>query len=140
MASKIFLDANLLLDLTLKRESYEEAKQVLDLVISGQFRAFTTSSVIHITGYYLTKFYNSTKAKELLLSILTDVSLIDIAPETAIAALSSKFADIEDALQYYAAIHQKLDYFISCDKALKKDSIILLPVVTPKEFIEVFTR
>ena len=140
MASKIFLDSNLLLDLTLKRESYEEAKQVLDLVISGQFRAFTTSSVIHITGYYLTKFYNSTKAKELLLSILTDVSLIDIAPETAIAALSSKFTDIEDALQYYTAIHHKLDYFISRDKQLQKVSIPSLPVYTPQEFIQEFGK
>jgi predicted nucleic acid-binding protein len=138
MASKIFLDANLLLDFTLKRDGYNEAKQVLDFVIAGQAQAFTTSSVIHITGHYLTKFYGSDKTKELLLTILIDVSIIDISHETAIVALSSKFKDIEDSLQYYTAIHHKLDYFISNDKGLKKDGIPILPVYTPKEFIAEF--
>ena len=138
MASKIFLDANLLLDFTLKRDSYNEAKQVLDLVIAGKIQAFTTSSILHITGHYLTKFYGNDKTKELLLMILVEVTLIDITHETAIAALSSKFTDIEDALQYYTAIHHKLDYFISNDKGLKKDSIPVLSVYTPQEFIQEF--
>ena len=138
MASKIFLDANLLLDFTLKRDSYDVAKQVLNLAITGKIQAFTTPSVIHITGHYLTKAYGSDKTKELLLMLLIDITLIDIAQETAVVALSSKFTDIEDALQYYAAIHHKIDYFISSDKQLKKISIPVLRVYTPKEFIEEF--
>ena len=140
MASKIFLDVNLLLDFTLKRDSYNEAKQVLDLVIAGKIQAFTTSSILHITGHYLTKFYGSDKTKELLLMILMEVTLIDITRETAIVALSSKFTDIEDALQYFTAIHHKIDYFISRDKQLKKNGIPTLPVYTPQEFIEEFSR
>jgi predicted nucleic acid-binding protein len=139
MGSKIFLDANLLLDFTLKRDSYDEAKKVIDLIIAGKIQAFTTSAVIHITGYYLTKFYGSDKTKELLLMILVEVTLIDITHETAIVALSSKFTDIEDALQYYTAIHHRLDYFISRDKQLQKSSIPTLPVYTPQEFIQEFS-
>jgi predicted nucleic acid-binding protein len=140
MASKIFLDANLLLDFILKRDSYNEAKLVLDLVIAGKIQAFTTSSILLINGHYLTKFYGSDKTKELLLMILMEVTLIDITHETAIVALSSKFTDIEDALQYFTAIHHKIDYFISRDKQLKKNSIPTLPVYTPQEFIEEFSR
>jgi predicted nucleic acid-binding protein len=138
MASKIFLDANLLLDFTLKRDYYDEAKQVLDLVIAGKIQAFTTSSILHTTGRYLTKFYGSDKTKELLLMILMEVTLIDITHETAIVALSSKFTDIEDALQYFTAIHHKIDYFISRDKQLQKNSNPVLPVYTPEEFIKGF--
>jgi predicted nucleic acid-binding protein len=138
MAFKILLDANLLLDFTLKRDSYAEAKEVIDLVIGHHVQAFTTASIIHITGHYLTKYYGHAKAKELLLNILLDVTIIDIPHEIAVAALSSRLNDIEDALQYYTAIHHKLDYFISRDKQLKKDSIPVLPVYTPKEFIEEF--
>jgi predicted nucleic acid-binding protein len=100
MASKIFLDANLLLDFTLKRDHYEEAKAIFDLIINNRVQAFTTSSVINITGHYLTKFYGSDKAKTLLLAMLTNVNLIDISHEIAVAALSSKLNDIEDSLQY----------------------------------------
>jgi len=138
MASKIFLDANVLLDLTLKRADYDEAKTILDLAIGGRVQAFTTSSVVHIAGYYIAKVYGSKKAKNLLLGILMDVTIIDLTHEMTIVALSSNLEDIEDSLQYYAAIHHKIDCFISRDKQLKKDSIPGLPVYTPKEFIEEF--
>lgn len=46
--------------------------------------------------------------------------------------------DIEDALQYYTALHHKIDYFISCDKQLKKAAIPSLPVYLPEEFLAEF--
>jgi hypothetical protein len=36
MASKVFLDANILLDLTLKRADYEVAKKIVILAIEGR--------------------------------------------------------------------------------------------------------
>lgn len=138
MASKIFLDANILLDFTLQREGYNEAKQILSLIIKGKVQAFTTPSVIHIAAYYLAKSYGSKKTKELLLSLLSDVTIIDLSHQMTIMTLSSKFDDIEDSLQYHAAVQHKLDCFISRDKKLKKDSIPVLPVLEPKEFLEIF--
>lgn len=136
MAAKIFLDANILLDYTLKREYFDDAEKVLNLVLNKKANAFITSSVLHITGYWISKAYGTKKAKELLISFLADITIIDIPHEIAIVALHSKIDDIEDALQYYTAIHHKLDYFISRDKQLKKDGISILPVYTPKEFPE----
>jgi predicted nucleic acid-binding protein len=140
MASKIFLDANILLDLMLKREEhYQDAKQIMELVINNQAHAFITSSVLHIAGYWIAKAYGNTKAKELLLTLLVDIEVIDIPHKVALTALHSKIDDIEDALQYYTAIHHKVNYFISRDKQLQKDSIPALPVYTPKEFVKAFS-
>ena len=138
MASKLFIDANILLDFTLKRADYLEAKQIFELAVNGQIHAFITPSIVQISGYWLTKAYGTAKAKELLLTLLADVQVIDIPHEITLNALHSKINDIEDALQYYTAIHHKLDYFISRDKQLKKQSIPALPVYTAKEFIEDF--
>jgi len=138
MASKLFLDANVLLDYILVREYYNDAKAIIELVVNGEADAFITSSVLHIVGYWVSKAYGDAKAKELLLVLLTDVTVIDISHETAVIALHSKINDIEDALQYYTAIAHKLDYFISRDKLLQRDSIPGLPVYTPKEFINEF--
>jgi predicted nucleic acid-binding protein len=44
--------------------------------------------------------------------------------------------DIEDALQYYTAMHHKVDYFISLDKNLIKSAIPVLPILTPEEFLK----
>jgi predicted nucleic acid-binding protein len=135
MASKIFLDANILLDFTLKRNEYELSKQIIELAVSGSVQAFITPSIVHILGYWLTKAYGNAKAKELLLTLMADVTVIDLPHEIVLNALHSKINDIEDALQYYTAVHHKLDYFISRDKQLQKQSIPVLPVYTPKELL-----
>lgn len=138
MAVKVFLDANVLLDFTLKREHYDESKEIVKLIVDNKIQGFITSSVLHITGYWLSKAYGAVKAKEMLLNLLSDVKLIDISHETGLTALHSKINDIEDALQYYTAIHHKLDYFISRDKQLRKESIPALPVLAPDEFITIY--
>lgn len=138
MASKVFLDANILLDFTLKRDNYEQSRQIIEWAVNGNIQAFITPSVLHIVGHYLTKFYSSSKAKEILLTLLADVMVIDLPHEIAVNALHSKISDIEDALQYYTAIHHKLDYFISRDKQLQKQGIPALVIYTPEEFLAEF--
>jgi predicted nucleic acid-binding protein len=135
MAFKVFLDANILLDFTLQRDNYEQSKKIVALAVNGNIQAFITPSILHILGYWLTKYYDQAKAKEILLTLLTDVTIIDLPHEIAVNALHSKITDIEDALQYYSAIHYKLDYFISRDKLLQKQAIPVLPVYMPDEFL-----
>ena len=135
MAFRIFLDANILLDFTVKREDYAVSRNLIEWIVKGRVQAFITPSIVHITGYWLTKAYGHAKAKELLLTLLADIQVIDIGHEITINALHSKMNDIEDALQYYTALHHRLDYFISRDKALQKAAIAVLPVHSPEEFL-----
>ena len=136
MAFRVFLDANILLDLTLNRPGYEPARRLIEWAVEGKIEAYITPAVVHIVGYWLTKVYKSAVAKDLLLSLLADVQVIDIGHETTISALHSKMVDIEDALQYYTAIHHRLDYFLSRDKGLQKAAIPSLPVCSPEEFLK----
>ena len=136
MASKLFLDANIILDLTLKREGYLHAKQITETAILGQIRLYTSSSIILIVEYWLTKAYGSNKAKELLLALLDDVQILETNHETTTNAFHSKITDIEDAIQYHTALHHKMDGFISRDKLLKKMSASTLPIYTPQEFLK----
>jgi hypothetical protein len=39
-------------------------------------------------------------------------------------------------LQYYTALHHRVEYFISRDKQLKKDAISILPIYDPEEFLK----
>ncbi len=135
MTSKVFLDANILLDFTLKRDEYEESRKVVELAVNGIIQAFITPSIVHIVGYWLTKAYGNAKAKELLLTLMADVTVIDLPHEIVLNALHSKITDIEDALQYYTAVHHRLDYFISRDKQLQKQGIPVLPIYSPKELL-----
>ena len=138
MASKIFLDANILLDFTLKRGSYHASQQLIERIVDGEFQAYITPAIVHITGYWLGKTYSKIKTKEILLELLVDIKVIDCKHDQVINALHSAMTDIEDALQYYTALHHKIDYFISCDKHLKKAAIPSLPVYLPEEFLAKF--
>lgn len=135
MAIKVFLDANVLLDYILKREYYSDAKEIFALLEDRYIDGYITSSVLHITGYWVSKAHGAVNAKKLLLNLLGYVTIIDIQHETAVVALHSRIDDIEDALQYYTAIYHKLDYFITRDNQLQKDSIPALQVYSPADFI-----
>jgi len=137
MAYKVFLDANILLDFTLKRNDYDQSKKIISFVVNGQMEGFITPAIVHIVGYWLAKSYGNEKTKELLLSLLADVNIIDIPHEIVIEALHSNITDIEDALQYHSAIYHKLDCFISRDKQFQKEGSILLPVYSPEQFLTV---
>jgi predicted nucleic acid-binding protein len=136
MASSVFLDANFLLDFTLKRIGFPATKEIISLGINGDIQLCTTPSALHITAYWLAKTFQNKKAKTIILSLLNDVRIIDCSHDTALLAVNSAMEDIEDALQYYAALAHGTDYFISSDRKLQKAAIPQLPVLTPQEFLD----
>jgi predicted nucleic acid-binding protein len=99
-------------------------------------QVFVTAAVIRDTGRALTSAYGVDQAKELLLALLAEVQIIDAGYETTVNALHSRMGNIPDALSYYAALHHRLDYFITRDKDLFKAAIPVLPVCTPEEFLQ----
>ncbi len=56
--------------------------------------------------------------------------------EMTLLALNSKIDHIEEALQYYTAIHNQLDFFISRGKKFQKSAIPSLPVKDPSNFLK----
>lgn len=136
MAFKVFLDANIILDFTLKRESYPTAKKLIELILVGKISAFVSPSIIQIAGYWLTKAYGLPKSKQLLKALIQDVKVIDICHEYVELALHSTIDDAEDAIQYYTALFHKLDFFVSNDRKFKKQSFSSLPILNYSELIK----
>ena len=138
MAYKIFLDANVIQDHSLKRKGYEDVKNIFLAIESGILKAYISSSILHILYYILNKELSNKICKEILINILTETTIIDTPQDVAINAIVSKFDDTEDALQYYTAMHHKLEYFITSDRKLKKEATSLLPIYYPSEFVKEF--
>ena len=137
MACKVFIDANSVLDYTLKRNHYLISKKIIELAINGVVQLFITPSVLHITAHYLlTKFYGKTKAKEFTLSLLDSITVIDYSHSIAQNALYSTMEDIEDALQYFTALHHKMDYFLIRDQEFLRQPFAALPVLTPEHVVQ----
>lgn len=137
MGFKVFLDANILLDFFFKRkEHYALSRELMIIIAGGRLKGYATPSILHITGYWLNKDYGNAKAKQLLQTLLEDITVIDCSHAVAKQALHAKINDIEDALQYYTALEHQLDYFISRDKQLKKLALEELPVYAIQDFLK----
>lgn len=133
MASKVFADANILLDLTLKRAGYDESIQLFQLSIDGTVQLYTTPAVLHIVSYYTGQAYPKEATKKILLALLNDIRIVEASHATVLQALNSSFDDLEDAMQYFAAMQAGLHYFVSADKKLKKSALHELPVCNLRE-------
>ena len=136
MQKKIFLDANILLDLLLKRDGHESSRQLIDAIIRGLVKGYTSVSVLHILAYWLQKAYGTATAKKLLLSLSEEVTFIDCSHASATLALHASFSDIEDAVQYQTAIQHKVHFFITRDRGIIRQSNKALPALSPKVFLE----
>ena len=136
MASKIFLDANVCIDFLLQRKGFEPSEEIFERILSGELKAYTSPAIIHIIAYFLKKVHEIKVVKNVLLNLLTDIKVIDSNHEVTVAAVNSNMTDIEDALEYYTAIHHKMDYFISLDKHLQKAVTPMLPIYSPAAFLK----
>ncbi len=136
MAFRIFLDAGILLDLTLKRDKFQSARQLMEWAVKGRVQAYITPSILQTVGVLLAQANGTEQARELLLALLAEVQVIETGHEITVNALHSKMSKVEDALSYYTALHHKLDYFITRNTDLPKAAIPVLPVCTPEEFLQ----
>lgn len=137
MVSKIFVDANCLLDLTLQRTNFEQMEVLMQFAIAGEVRLFTTPAVLHIVSYYTRRSYGKRIAKDIIIALLNDLEIIDCNHDTAVEAANADFEDLEDALQYFTALTHRLNYFVSADKQLRKSAMTHLPVYTSKDLLAV---
>lgn len=136
MAYKIFLDVNVIMDFTHKRKSYTDIKMIISSVEEGYHKGYITSATIHTLSYFLTKEFGLKEAKEVLLNLLSTFSVVDAPKEVIKNALLANYNDIEDALQVYTALSFKMDFFLTSDKKLKKESSTVLPILTASEFLK----
>ena len=139
MVSKIILDANVLLDITLSRSGdVDDLKKIYKAIVEGKFKSYVTTSIIHICAYWLKNEMSMDAAKKTILAILNDIKVIDAAHDKIVHALQSDMNHIEDALQYYVAMDHNLDCFITKDKKFIKAAKPQLAVYDPATFIKKF--
>ena len=136
MAFKVLLDVNILLDFVLQREEYEKAYTLIEWATIGKIQAFIAASALHTATYPIEKEFGSSQAKRILLTLLADIRVIDIGQDVTVSALHSPLSNIQHALQYYTALHHRLDYVITRDRDLIGSAIPILPACTPEEFIK----
>jgi len=139
MAHKLFIDVNIILDYTLQRKKWNNnARKIFVSIVEGKFEAIISAVTVHISSHILKKHLGADTAKQIILALINDVEVVSTPHEVVIQAMSSDWTDIEDAIQYYTALHHRADLFITRDGGLLNKSTPSLPVINPNTFTQTY--
>lgn len=130
---KIFVDANIVMDLLEKREEfYQEAQELFTLSDKKNVRLYISALTLANVHFLLFK-HLKMEARKVLAKFKVLVEVLAVDDKILDLALTSDQKDFEDAIQYYTAIENEMDIIITRNKKDFKN--LNLPVLTAKEFL-----
>jgi predicted nucleic acid-binding protein len=134
MKTKLFLDANIVLDLLGERDPFYKAiARIATLADKGEINLVVSALTYSIVFYLLSKFEDGEVVKEKIRKFKVIAETSDLTDKIIDKGLSSKFSDFENALQYHCALLMNCDMVITRNGKDFKGSEI--PVLSPDEFL-----
>lgn len=135
MSKVIFVDSDVILDVLERREPfYFYSAQILTLGDEKKAKLVTTSLVFANVYYLLRKHLGIEKAREALRKLRIIIDIISVNAKEVDLALNSEMSDFEDALQYFTALDNKIDFIITRNSRDYKNPKLV--VQTPQQYIE----
>jgi predicted nucleic acid-binding protein len=132
--NSLFIDSDVIIDLLARRENYIAAAALMTVIAEKKVAAFTTPIVLANVDYIITKYSSKAKSRRAIKSLRKRLSILPIDEKILDAALESEFSDFEDAMQYYAAEKQGIDFIVTRNK--KDYAKARLRVVTAQEYMD----
>ncbi|MDI5896612.1 type II toxin-antitoxin system VapC family toxin [Flavobacterium yafengii] len=131
---KLFLDANVVLDLILKRQPFfDNIAKIITVAENKNYKLYISSVTFVNVNYIACKFADKKNVLESLKMLRIVFDVLSVSETEIDKALYSKFNDFEDAVQHYCALKYNCNYIITRDLKDFKNSEI--PVMTPTEFL-----
>lgn len=135
---RVFIDANVVMDMLLKRKHYKSAQAIFSLAEKGVIRLYISSLTYAIISYHLLKQYNIKDCIEILRILYQNYNTLSFSKEAVKKALYSNFRDIEDGYQYFVAKEYNIPIIITRNT---KDFLVDdLSVITPEQFLNMYRK
>jgi predicted nucleic acid-binding protein len=131
---RLFLDANVVLDVLASREPYWRASaRVLAAVEARRATGLVAAHSVTTIYYLLSKHLNRRKARAAIVQLLGLVEAAPVGHDVLLQALSLGWDDFEDAVQAAAALGARATHVITRNP---RDFVgLTIPVLTPEEFV-----
>lgn len=142
MAYNLFLDSDILLDVLLIRQPhFDSSVSLFHLRQEHEIELFTSPSIILNTNYIAQKQNNKERALEGVTEILKIVEIIETTKKILTDCFNNRHLDVEDAVQYFTALqNNSINYYITRNIKHFNFKNTDLPVLTPSQFLKLFTQ
>jgi predicted nucleic acid-binding protein len=132
----LLIDCDILIDFLTKREPFAgNAGAILKGCEDRKMSGFIAAHSITNVFYLMRKNYSAAERKELLLSLLRTLSIVEInAVLINKVLLNNQFDDIEDCLQAECAVLVNADYIVT--RNIKDYAHSTVPAILPEDFLK----
>ena len=136
---KIMCDTNVIIDVLLEREPFEEdSYKILSLCEEHRLNGFVSASSITDIFYLVRKYTHSTQlAYKAIGKLLEIVKVCSVTNNDVLTAFQKKAKDFEDCLVATCAKSIHCDYIITRNK--KDFEGFDISILTPTEFLQKFS-
>ncbi|GAO44631.1 type II toxin-antitoxin system VapC family toxin [Flavihumibacter petaseus] len=132
---KVFIDTDIALDLLAQREPhYLPAAALFSLADKGEVTIYISSLSFSNLNYLLSRQYNSTESRRILNSFKVLVKVLAVDDKIIGLALSSKFKDFEDGIQYYTATENGINNLLT--RNIKDYKEAKIAVLTAESYLK----
>lgn len=97
----LFIDTNVLLDLLMERDGYQEAAIIMDMSGSTEFRLSVSVLSMSNIAYVLRKVLNSDELYVALNKLSSFLHIVSVSSEDYFAAVKLRARDFEDSLPVF---------------------------------------
>lgn len=130
---RLFLDTNIVVDLLDRREPFcHDTVRLFSMAYNGQVQ-LVVSPMTFATASFLLRKHGHEGVRKLLSNLRQLVGVAATDERTVDDSLASQFQDIEDAMQYYTALHANAEAIITRNG--KDFTASRLPVMTATEYL-----
>jgi len=131
---RLFLDANVVLDVLAMREPHWQASvRVLAAIEGRRATGLVAAHSVTTIFYLLSKHLNRRKARAAIVQLLGLVRAAPVDHDVLLQALSLGWDDFEDAVQAAAALGAKATHLITRNP--RDFAGLTIPVLAPDEFV-----
>lgn len=113
---------------------YDAAAKLFTLADKGEISICISSLSFANLNYLLTKQFNSLESRRILNNFKVLVNVLAVDNKIIELALTSKFSDFEDAIQYYTALENNIDILIT--RNIKDFKLAKIAVLTAENYLE----
>ncbi len=131
----VFLDTNVMIDIIGQRQQFcRPSLQIMSLADRGLLRVCVSSLSYATASYILAQHNKQMDVANEFAKFARVTTATPVDASTIESCIRSEFDDFEDAMQYYSAMRENVDYIITRNK--KDFRAAKIPVYEPQEFID----